>query len=264
VITTLITEDILKKWPDSLPEEIKQPLLLEMNQLAAFCTEMIKHPGGREQFVTEFEKKKADLRASGKIPDLYVAAFSLLLINPGVSAELLHSDFTRVIHSQALVMLFAHLDAFISDSMRIICRTRPEILKCDKRMSWADIVSCGDWITILDRLIEDYVFDFGWKSLGKRLEIFQDEIGLKINFTAKALRRLESAELVRHLVTHNGGNINQKYIDFTRQNNLKVGEPFPLDGNFIIETNKLVVNLGIAIFTAIMEKFYENEPIEYI
>jgi hypothetical protein len=264
VITTLIANDILKNWPNSLPSEIREPLILEMSKLAAFCVDMMKNQCTRDQFLAEFEKKKADLRAAGKLPDLYVAAFSLLLINPRSSADILNSDFTRVVHSQALVMLFAHLDAFLSDSMRIICQTRPAVLKCDKKMTWADIVSYGQWPTILDRLIEDYVFEFGWKSLRKRLEILNEQIGLRIGFTDEGLQRLEAAELVRHLVTHNGGNINQKYIDVTGQTNFTVGQPFPLDAEFIIETNKLIVTLGIEIFTAIMQKFYKDEPIHFI
>jgi hypothetical protein len=263
LIMTLVAQEVLRNWPESLPQEIKEPLILGTKEVVDLYIGTIHNKGTREHFLAEFTKKKVDWQAGGKLPDLYVATVSLLLVTAKQCPNTNQIDFTRIVYSQALVMQFAQLDAFMSDSMRIICQTCPEVLKSDKTMNWTDILSCGEWDKILDWIIEKFVYDFGWQSLRKRLEILDKRIGLAIDFADEQIRQIEAAELVRNLITHNGGNINQKYIDATGQINLAVGQRFPLDADLVIKTHALMVELGIAVFTAISKKFYEDEPIVF-
>lgn len=186
---------------------------------------------------------------------LFGAVLLMHMARPS-GVEVKEIDFGRIVNSQTLVMLFAHLDAFMGDSLRTICRVRPEVLKSGKTMQWSDIVACGTWEKLIEQLIEEYVFAFGLKPIGERVQGLKDRIGLEFTVAEASLRLLQDAEDIRHIVMHNGGNVSQDYLNRSHRGDVALGQLVPVSLEFVREVRRQVDGIGFALFEAIGKKFF--------
>jgi len=58
---------------------------------------------------------------------------------------------------------------------------------------------------LITLMTEEYVFEFGWKSVSDRLDHLRRELGISLETPADNLAALEDAYQVRHILVHNGG-----------------------------------------------------------
>ncbi|MFQ5848679.1 MAG: hypothetical protein ACE5IQ_13545 [Candidatus Methylomirabilales bacterium] len=156
-------------------------------------------------------------------------------------------------------MLFAHLDAFLADTVRAICFKCPEVLKCDKKMDWAQIIACGSWETVLDRLVEEYVFAFGWPGLTKRVEHMKERIGLELEVPEEELQEIRGAELIRDVIVHNGGQVSQEYLNRSGRTDVAVGDGIDVGGEELRKVSGAMRRLAEGIAKATAKKFFEKE-----
>ena len=266
-ILTMVAGESLKEFPINLPENLGKTMAEAV--IGYFDTFKI--------MINAAEEKMKGKQASSihKIAEEYLSNVSgLNEIENRLSAEVINMliamtkiysdenlsddiDFERILYSQELVMLFAYLDAFMADSLRIICKKTPEILKSGKKIDMDTIISCGGWIELLDYLTERYIYEFGWPSLSERVEILKKRLGLVINFPENYLEILEQAENIRHIIVHNGGKVSQKYIAKTGQNDLVIGQFIPITNTYVNEIFYTARMFAGSLFIAVSKKFFE-------
>src|SRR5205807_7395206 len=122
------------------------------------------------------------------------------LVPLGASAKLDKSsqpNFERLLSSQALIMVFAFVEAFLADTLRLICSVRPEILKTEKKIEWSTALEFDKKEDLIAHLRERYVYDFGWLSLDERVKHLRGKLGLEINTPTSDLKLLLWWENVR-------------------------------------------------------------------
>ena len=238
---------VFEDFPNKLPREIIQPLIDNVNDIANI-TKIIRD-GGKipppYKMDSSFSTEVIINLAMGRLP--------FIRNPPSVS-----TDFDRLLCLQTLVMIIAHLDAFISDSFRTIYQVCPKALKGgDKQIDVSTIMSCGTWENLIDFLIEHNILKFGMKSLTERMERL-GKLGLEIKPGANMLL-LEQAAEIRHIIVHNGGKVNQKYISKTKQQNITVGEPVPITYEYVRKVSSHSHTLVFRIYDAINRKFFNVE-----
>ena len=165
-------------------------------------------------------------------------------------------DFERLLYSQSLVMAFAHIDAFMGDSLRTIYQVCPQALSSNKKVDIADILSCGTWQNLIDSLIERYVFEIGWKSVAKRVEFLRDKLGIIIDYPESALELLGRAEEIRNITLHNGGRVSDEYLARTQETNVSVGDLVPITYEYVSEVSSEAMFLAGELFVGIAKKFF--------
>jgi len=262
MVLTLISHEVLKQWPENLPENTKKPLTDARKQWRDLWTSYFDHKITLEELSAEQDRMYKEWERVEGQPALFKTVNRMYLFRPDSSSSEL--DFSRIVNSQALVMLFAHLDAFMVDSVRTICRIRPDILKSDKKMEWVDIVSCGSWDKLIDQLVEQYSFQFGWQPIAKRLDFLKKQNGIDIVFPEEEMKVIDDAELTRNVVTHNGGNISQEYLARSKRTDVSIGQPIPITVDFIRQLFRAISLLGDALYKAIAKKFYGKDNPEWI
>ena len=262
MVMTLISHEVLKQWPQSLPESTQKPLAEARKQWSDLWTSHFDNKTTSEQFSAELDRMFKEWERIEGQPALFKTVMRMNLFRPDQATKEL--DFSRIVNSQALVMMFAHLDAFMADSIRTTCRVCPEILKCDKKMEWVDIVSCGSWDKLIDQLIEQYSFQFGWQSVAKRLDFLKKQIGLEFAFQEEKLRIIDDSELIRNVVTHNGGNVSQEYLVRSRRTDVSLGQPIPITLDSIRQLFTAIGLLGDTLYKAIAKKFYGKDNPDWI
>ena len=160
--------------------------------------------------------------------------------------------------------MFAHLEAFLSDSLRAICRVRPEILKSNKKIDRSTLIDFRSWDKIIEFLIEDYTYDFGWETFKNKIKFLNDKIGLNIEIPDSDLSILEEAENTRNIVVHNGGRISQEYINRTKKDDLNVGDLILITPEFIKTVSNIILYLAWDIFALISKKFFDVDDSKLI
>lgn len=248
--------DTFKEFPNSLPDNLKDQWDNNIKILYEILTK-VKPYFDKETKSEIIENKlhesetKFDKENTSIIMD--EIALYLSMINLEMKPE--NINFQRLFFSQELVMVLAHLEAFLSDSLRVICRVKPEILKTNKKIDRSAIINLENWDNVMEFLIEDYIFDFGWKSLDEKIKFLNEKIGLNIETPEISL--LEEAENIRNIVVHNGGRISQEYINRTKRYDLKVGDFIPITNKFTGDVLINILLLGCDVFVQISEKFFD-------
>ena len=117
-LVSLAAGDALKDFPKRLPPETREAIL------ATFVD--MKDKLGKAIRIAEKRRAKPSKRSTSYRIDVKsaLAGSSLQLMVVQVLAGKKHNelDFDRLLYAQELVMLIAHLDAFLGDSLRTICR----------------------------------------------------------------------------------------------------------------------------------------------
>jgi len=182
---------------------------------------------------------------------LLLALMGLDLTNKNIKA-ILNEDFKNVIFSRQLIMIIAHLEAFIIESVKIICKIIPQKLLKERTIEYSKILH--EDITkqkLIDILADDFVEKLGCNvSFEKSIDVFNKEF--KINLSnEKQLKILKNAEQIRHLYVHKGGIIDRKFLDETRKK-LVIGERYQLEEIELKEYYTQCILLGTEMFDKIM------------
>jgi hypothetical protein len=165
-------------------------------------------------------------------------------------------SFRRAVLAQQLIMIFAHLDSFIADSVRVICEALPDVLKSrDRKMEWECIIDCGSWEELLEHLIEEYVARSDRGPILKRIDKMKDAFRLDLRLDHRALGTLEVAERVRHAFVHSGGRADSTFLDRCRVDNVAPGTSINLQSATLDDVHRSALLTGAAIYRSVCTKF---------
>jgi hypothetical protein len=186
----------------------------------------------------------------------------------GGSAESLSitisQNLTESANAQALVMTFAHLDAFIADTVRAACKTRPELLRSERKIEWATALEFDGKADLIEHLIERYTYEFGMSNISQKIALFRKQMGLKIPTEHIDIQRLESAEQIRHIIVHNGSRVSQEFVERTKRKDARIGERVAVSIEFVRQTIEEVTSLATTIFLEMSEKFFDAHELKLL
>ncbi len=229
-LVMLNAENILKEYPMKLPPEIRDPILAFGRLLVGGQTTTT---GSSTQ-----EQPIAAARASstqggtGIEEETYlilVPTFGLMMFEIGEENKF---DFSQTVYAKEVVMQVAYLDAFVQDTIAVICRLRPEVTKSTKQIA-----------------------DF----FRERVNWFE-QFGLDLKAAETQIRWLEEAENVRHILVHNGGKVDEEFLRRTGRKDLTVGEPFPLRWHYLLRVYCGSKAFAATLFTEVAEKVFHIPP----
>lgn len=190
------------------------------------------------------------------------ATWQLFSIILSADKKISDFDFDRPVNAQHLVMVVAYIDAFLADSLRYICMVEPRKLRRNKNMTWNTIVEAGDWDSIIERIIDEYCFEFGVKSLKERVKELKESHGLELTIPEDILDELDYIERIRHVVIHNGGKVSQEFMARTKRNDYKIGYLIPITEELLSKLNWIAENFGTDVFSAIEKKYFQDSRSE--
>jgi hypothetical protein len=124
------------------------------------------------------------------------------------------SDPQKGVFAQQLVTVVAYTEAFLADTLRAICRLRPEIVQSSqKELTWALALSFPDRESLLAALIDDFVSSrVRATDMKGFVTLFVKEQGLEFQLDPDDVASMALGEQVRHLLVHNGGRVDRKFL----------------------------------------------------
>jgi hypothetical protein len=186
-------------------------------------------------------------------------SISMLMMFSGmtlVNKDIEDFPFENISYSQQLVMNFAYLDSFVGDSIRFVCKVRPEILKRNKKIEWKTIFDIGGWDGIVEHIVEEFVFEMGWESVDSLVNKMRSDLGLKMDISYDIVNEIVEAQQARNMVIHNGSRANKEYIKRTGRVDIGIGDEIVVDREFSHKTSNHVMRLASEIFDSISETHF--------
>lgn len=273
MVSNIIAGTITEGFPARLPKSLKSPLMSDLRQVVLAMLEVAsKAPkiSGTGEEIANIDSYNSET-ASRIIAAKSTSEQSVLeqlegdlpwhMLTMSIAATLLKIrvedlDFRRLLSAQQLVMVLAHLDAFLADSVRALCYARPEMLKSQKKIDWETVISCGDWNRLFTLLVEEYIFHFGWKAIHERVRSLQKQHRLIEDFPKNDLDLLEEAQNIRNIIVHNGGRVSQEYLARTRNADLQIGQFVPVTSEYVDKVATAASFLASELFTEVSNKFF--------
>lgn len=231
-VVSVISSLLLADFPNKLPKEPREVY---------------------EDIARQLEGVRSTQELELSFQDRRLASLVMVHIISKEDARVTPVDFYHVVIRQQIIMIFAYLDAFIADSVRVICRCHPGVLRSQKSVTVDKVISTGAWDNLMTELIDDYVREFNAPNVAKRLQHMKKQLGVRIHLTPKDIEFLDEAEHIRHAFVHNGGRADTNFLKKVKRVKLTVGELIVPEYEYVVHLHELAVNLGADIFGSVCE-----------
>ena len=280
-IISLLTNQILRNFPENLPKDIGVPARQALNQIIANMVkakenkiEEINVPelgeikfriGYRrdEKGLNKFSLQMEDLKDENqreKVLETKLAIEMFGLISCAIGRkekiDFKNFDFQRFNSFQSLIMHFSSFEGILADSIRVICSTRPEVMKKKRTIEWDEVLSVDSMQELIGILTDKFVREIGWQSLEERVNTFRELFGLEINLTNEEISTLKKVDLIRNLIVHNAGKANSEYLKLEPTQNLKIGDYIPISSEFLEHAAVSLQFIACDIYLEISKKYF--------
>ena len=249
-----ISSATLNDFPNSLP-------LCLRHSVCKIMADFLASPEKDKDYKIDKQFDVYKLNSEDKIKSQLIKNCLCLAIGElGMNQSL---KWEQYIINQHLIMIFSHLEAFFSESVRSICECRPEVLRRNKQITWNEVMKHNDLDGIRRYLIEQFIYELFWKDISEKIEFLKSEFSLSMEFSKEKLEVLKNGELVRHLLVHCDGKITPdflKKIGPTVSQELEIGEYINVDTDFLVNIFDLALLLGSELFFSISKKYFGVDP----
>jgi hypothetical protein len=241
----------LEDFPNNLPENLGRSVTLAIGEISK---QLNYDENNSNPQVIDVEV----LLNSELEKQLALSVLEFLMMKPvKMINRITDYNFERIICPQSLIIVFAHFEAFMVDTIKFICETRPEVLKSkSKKISFEDALEFEN--NIKQFLTDQYTNEFNWKSVEDKLNFFKSEFGIKLDIEDSNLEALVNAENIRHIVVHNGGRMSQQFINKSKKKDFKIGDLVYFSFKEIINISKLTHYIASKIYVETIRKFVKD------
>lgn len=171
----------------------------------------------------------------------------------------------RALPSMFIISLIASYDSFLSQLIRAIFLTQPEILNSsDKQFSFKEILSFGDFQSAKENLIEREIDTIIRDSHYDQIKWLEKCLKIKIDGDQSLLSEfLEICER-RNLLTHTDGIVSEQYIQNCRKyvcdiKNIKTKQRISINKRYYTRAVQVVMEFGIKLTQVIWRKLRPDD-----
>jgi len=133
-------------------------------------------------------------------------------------------------------------------------RTHPGALG-DAQIPVQELLECGSIDEALDRKIERKVHDLIFAGLADIIEYLERQFRVTIDRATPSYRLVCEVVEVRHLIVHNNGKVDRRFIRQTGRRDLKLGSDYPLDWQWASSTLHAFSDVTRSIDSAFVRQF---------
>lgn len=255
-----LSEQVLENFPLNIPPDIILPVIAKQHEIVHDVMERRGMAPGFE-LGDDLMKKLAKVKFDDKMQRLYILYYNVYSLSRHYKnlPDFVFPDFQRIRLSQEIIMVYALTEGFISNSVRIACKLKPEIMKSDKEIKWKELLSYHNWNELMENLVEKFVYAICYGNLKDKIDNINDRFALELSLTADDIESLDEIDIIRNIIVHNDGKTTQRYIDFVGNNKLKIGDDLPLDNEHIEELLDNLTDLNYKVYAKISTKFFGQE-----
>lgn len=141
----------------------------------------------------------------------------------GSLPEKFHYYQTQVAHA-GFLLGFSYVEAFLVDVAKEAFRRRPEVLPKDKELKFRELLDCGSYETIIEKMIEKEILSLFYGSFENIGTYFQEKLSLPWSDS----KNIVKAPLIRNCIIHNDSIVDQRLSSVSE---LDIGEKITLNAS---------------------------------
>jgi hypothetical protein len=150
--------------------------------------------------------------------------------------------FPKVVSEGALIRLVSGFEHFVTNSIRVVLEARPDLV-FDKFLG-------------SDNPVQEQLKDLKQKSLKNKLAFIAGNLKISLdseNFKGKELKEIVAT---RHIITHNRGIVDDKYLkDLGRNALFRSGEERPVDDQYFEESVSILTSAVVYLCLELTETY---------
>lgn len=166
----------------------------------------------------------------------------------------LFRQFPELVRVLGLIYLVAIFESYLVDIVRGILLTCPDALKSGRQFTAEAIIKLGDQKQIISYLAEKEVEDL--KSFPDVVNYFDNKFNINLNASGVPVENIVEILATRNIHVHNGGIVNQRYLELVGGSTLKVGAYKPVTREYLIDSISLIRTLVEFTNTEVQRKYF--------
>ena len=121
------------------------------------------------------------------------------------------------------------IDYYIAQMLRKVYKQRPEIMRASEySVQMSTVLQCGSIDEDILKVAEQKVQDLSYKGLNDLIKYLNETLKMKFDIKRDDYQVALEVFYARNILVHNGGIVNELYLQKTKRLDLKVGDPYPL------------------------------------
>lgn len=246
--------EVAKKYAD---ETFKKMMKLNKNDLKKFDSiEQMVYNKKSELKIKEIEQYPSFVRELGDL--LYQVKYSPNVIT-GLVEPLRILEFEWHIRAQEIVLAYAYFEAFLTKTIEIICKVSNSIIKKYLELDNQNIELSNEdvFAKYLDKLYKK----IGSKSIKKRYKFLNEVCNLDIKIDSNRINGIFFFEQYRHLIVHNNGIIDKKYLrnmkklGFSEERKKGLGKKLKLTSEYSLAHRHITRMFAIELYSKVCKKY---------
>lgn len=240
----LIVQTYLENFPSNLPEKRLNLFEKDRKEMVKQYSLITKKEEETKEFLEESKLHHIPVPNQSKYFSTWLAVVAARIeLGRNIMDGWFDIDFMEVLNIQLLVMLLANLEAFLVESVNILCQLKPELVNGRKKSDLTEEKGYGNQDNLGSKMLEKFINDFGRKPIRKKLVFFREKLEMKDSFSNKQLKLIYEAQMIRNLVIHNGGKINLNFIKNSERKDLKNGVYFKISDHYLKEIKETILKI---------------------
>jgi hypothetical protein len=143
-------------------------------------------------------------------------------------------DFARFAMEMLVSRIVDRFEWFLMKAVSRRLRRIPESIG-SMQVELSLLLECSDLDEAIDRAIEKKIYQLSYAGLSEIAEFLKRTIGARIDTSSESFRIVKEVIEVRHLISHHGGKVSRVFLSRTGRVDLKIGNPFPLSPEWILD-----------------------------
>jgi hypothetical protein len=143
----------------------------------------------------------------------------------------------------------------VHDILELIFKIEPRQLKCEKPITWKEALDCGDWSSMIQKLTDQYLYDFDQKNFLAKLRFIEKNVGIVLDVPESVLENVAFAEQARHLFVHTGGKVTSTFVQRTNRTDFAMGDRVTATVEFCWHLSESLLQIVEQIAAKVVDKF---------
>jgi len=254
-------EPVAQKYDASLADKVDEIFGSALQVIGIDIAELLKKSSGGEK-PKEIQKIVKETLAGKELNKEQLHKFLKTLL-PAI--KVMPQSQLDLLYTSSFVMLICYFDFLVSDLIHYYYRIYPDSLSTkEMTLKLNELKSCGDIGEAIDYLVSKEIDRVLFESLKVQKKYFMETLHIDVRDKIIDWIRLEEATERRHIIVHNNGIINRRYIrnldpSLLPEGGLKEGKKIYVTKQYFNDAFNEILIAGIILIQCCWRKWAKDK-----
>lgn len=152
------------------------------------------------------------------------------------------------------IYLMSLFDAFVSDVLESVIKSRPEMLRSKKQITYEKALEFSSIDEMVEYLARRELNELGYKSIKEQSDYYRERFGIVLSDSGVSIEMLAELRCRRNILVHNNGVVNHIYLEQVPYSNYSQGEMLPVELGYFKAAEKSLCAVARFLVLEIIRK----------